>query len=37
VKSTLIKKPIPKELAQMAELKGDTIVVDDRSTNRIEL
>ena len=37
MKSTLIKKPIPKELAQMAELKGDTIVVDDRSANRIEL
>jgi len=37
VKSTLIKKPTPKELAQMAELKGDTIIMDDRSANRIEL
>jgi hypothetical protein len=37
VKSTLIKKPTPKELTQIAELKGDTIVIDDRSANRIEL
>ena len=36
-KSTLIKKPIPEELAQMAELKGDTIIVDNNSADRIEL
>ena len=35
-KSTLIKKPTPEELAQVAELKGDTIIVDD-GTDRIEL
>ena len=39
-KSTLIKKPTPQELAQItqiAELEGDTIVVDDGSTDRIEI
>ena len=36
-KSTLIKKPIPKELVQMAELERDTIIIDNRSANRIEL
>jgi hypothetical protein len=33
----LIKKPTPEELAQMAELEGDSIVVDDGSADRIEL
>jgi hypothetical protein len=36
-KSTLIKNPTPENLAQMAELEGDTIVVDDGSADRIEL
>ena len=36
-KSTLIKKPTPEELVQMAELEGDIIVVDDKSADRIEL
>ena len=38
-KSTLFKKLTLKELAQIAELKlkGDTIVVDDRTADRIEL
>jgi hypothetical protein len=36
-KSTLIKKPTPEELAQMAELEGDTIIVDDGSADQIEL
>ena len=36
-KSTLIKKPTPKDLAQIAELEGDTIIVDDGSADRIEL
>jgi hypothetical protein len=36
-KSTLIKKPTPEVLAQIAELEGDTIVVDDGSADRIEL
>jgi hypothetical protein len=33
----LIKKPTPEELTQMAELEGDTIIVDDGSADRIEL
>ena len=35
----MIKKPIPEtlELAQVAELEGDTIVVDNGSADRIEL
>jgi hypothetical protein len=36
-KSTLIKKPTPEVLAQIAELEGSTIVVDDGSADRIEL
>src|ERR1700733_9756860 len=36
-RSTLIKKPTPEVLAQIAELEGDTIVVDDGSADRIEL
>jgi hypothetical protein len=36
-KWTLIKKPILEEPTQMAELEGDTIVVDDGSADRIEL
>src|ERR1700710_1855028 len=36
-KSTLIKKPTPKDLLQIAELDGDTIIVDDGSADRIEL
>ena len=36
-KSTLIKKLTPEELAQMTELEGDTIIVDDESANQIEL
>ena len=36
-KSTLIKKPTFQELTQMAELEGDTIIVDDGSTDRIEI
>jgi hypothetical protein len=36
-KSTLIKKPTPEELAQIVELEGDTIIVDDGSADRIEL
>ena len=39
-KSTLIKKLTPQELTQIAqitELKGDTIVIDNRSTDRIEI
>jgi hypothetical protein len=34
-KSTLIEKPIPEKLVR--ELEGDTIIVDDGSTDRIEL
>jgi hypothetical protein len=33
-KSTLIKKPTPKELAQITGLEGDTIIVDDSSADR---
>jgi hypothetical protein len=36
-KSTLIKKPTPEELVQMADLEGDTIIVDTGSADRIEL
>ena len=36
-KSTVIKKPTLEELAQMAGLEGDTIIVDDGIANRIEL
>ena len=36
-KSILIKKPTPEELAQMTELEGDTIIVDNGSADRIEL
>ena len=35
--NSLIKKPTPEELVQMVELEGDTIVVDDRSADRIEI
>jgi hypothetical protein len=34
---TLIKKPTPKELAQMTKLKRDTIIVNDKSTDQIKL
>ena len=34
-KSILIKKPTPEELAQIVELEGDTIMVDDGSADRI--
>ena len=33
----MIQKLTPEELAQIAELERDTIVVDDRSTDRFEL
>ena len=33
----MIQKLTPEELTQIAELEGDTIVVDDRSTDRFEL
>jgi hypothetical protein len=36
-KSTVIKKPTLEELAQMAELEGDTIIVDDGIADQIEL